>query len=224
MRSTKEKNQKRTSQKDKLKTYRVSQFFAIRAISGFSLSPNSKTVAYITNTNGMPNIWTIPTSGGWTDQVTLQDNAVTSLFYNPKHNEIAFLSDNQGDENHQLYYISDKGGEVRYLTPSHAGAQVQPCSFNKKGDKILFSSNKRDKRFFDTYIYDLKADTEECINEISDIYPSIATDWSSDGKYILYQKFYNNTNQDIFLYNTLTKVEINISSHKGNMKNVGGVF
>ena len=164
---------------------------------GLTISPDNKTIAYITNTDGLPNIWTIPVEGGWTTQITLQDNAVSSLHYNPKSSDIIFQSDLMGDENHQLYYISDKGGEVKYLTPSHIGSQVQFCKFNKKGDKILFSSNKRDKRFFDTYIYDFKTDIEECLAEQNDKFTSIATEWSNDGKYIIYQKFYNNSNHDL---------------------------
>ncbi len=219
-----DKGKKGSSKTEISKIYRVSQYFAIRAIMGLSVSPDSKTIAYITNTNGMPNIWTIPITGGWTNQITLMDNAVTSIYYNPKHKGIAFQSDYQGDENHQIYYIADTGGEVQYLTPSHRGSQVQFCSFNKKGDTILFSSNKRDKRFFDTYTVDINTGEEKCISQKDDIYPSIAADWSSDGKYILYQKFYNNANQDVFLYNTVTNEEINISEHKGSMKNVGCSF
>ena len=66
------------------KKYKVKQFFAIRQISSFSISPNSKTIAYITNTDGLPNIWTIPMNGGWTSQITLHDEAVKVLKYSPK--------------------------------------------------------------------------------------------------------------------------------------------
>ncbi len=215
---------KSSSKNDTSKIYRVAQYFAIRQIMGLALSPESKTVAYITNTNGMPNIWTIPITGGWTSQITLQDNAVSAISYNPKQKGIAFQSDNQGDENHQIYYVAETGGEVKYLTPSHSGAQVSFCAFNKKGDKILFSSNKRDRRYFDTYTVDINTGEEECLYRKDDIYPSVAADWSSDGKFILFQKFYNNSNQDVFLYNTVTKEEINISEHKGSMKNVGCTF
>lgn len=68
----------------KSKQYSISQYFAIRSIFGVSVSPLSKTIAYITNTNGMPNIWTIPIEGGWASQITLADNAITSLNYSPK--------------------------------------------------------------------------------------------------------------------------------------------
>jgi dipeptidyl aminopeptidase/acylaminoacyl peptidase len=206
------------------KRYSIPQFFAIRAISGFSISPNGKTIAYITNTNGLPNIWTIPISGGWTSQITLQDNAVSGLVYSPKKNEILFISDNRGDENHQLYLVSDKGGEVKYLTPSHIGSQIQFCSWNAKGDKLLFSSNKRDKRYFDTYIYDLTTETEECIFESDDPFPLVAAAWSKNERSILYLKFYNNSNQDVFLYDRDSKEMTNITEHKGNMKNVSCSF
>src|SRR4030095_16714567 len=105
--------------------YRTDQFFAIRTLMGLGVSPNGKTIAYIVNTDGLPNIWTIPIEGGWASQITLQDNAVSGLNYSPKKNEIIFRSDNQGDENHQLYLISDKGGEYEYITSSHLGAQVE---------------------------------------------------------------------------------------------------
>ncbi len=209
---------------NKVKHYKVSQFFAIRAITGLSISPNGKTISYITNTDGLPNIWTIPIDGGWTSQITLQENAVTGLNYSPKKNELLFRSDNQGDENHQLYLISDKGGEYEYITSSHIGAQVEGFMWNSKGNKILFSSNKRDRRFFDTYIYDFKTKTEECIFQSDDIYPFVTEHWSKNERYIIYIKFYNNSNQDIFLYDTLNKTMVNITGHKGNMKNTYAKF
>ena len=213
-----------TSPENVSKKYRVAQFFAIRAITDFSISPDGKTIAYITNTNGMPNIWTIPVEGGWANQVTLEDNAVFSIGYNPKKNEILFLSDNQGDENHQLYTVSDKGGETFNLTPSHAGSQISFCGFNKNGNKILFSSNKRDKRYFDTYCVELKTGAEECLFSSDDPFPYTAVAWSGNEKYILYQKFYSNSNHDLFLYNVAEKKFLNFTEHNGSMKNTHGTF
>ena len=101
----------------KRKEYRVEQYYAIRQIFGMSLSPDGQTVGYITNTDGLPNVWTIPIDGGWTSQVSLEENAVKAIEYSPKKNEIIFHSDINGDENTQLYLISDKGGES--IPPQH---------------------------------------------------------------------------------------------------------
>lgn len=206
------------------KEYSISQFFAIRAITGFSVSPDGKTIAYITNTNGMPNIWTIPIDGGWSNQITLEDNAVSALHYSPKKNEIIFSSDNMGDENHQLFLVPDKGGEVSSLTPAHKGSQVAFCSYNKKGNKILFSSNKRDSRFFDTYMLDLNSGSEKCIAEFNEPFPISAIDWSANERFILYQKFYSNSNHDVLLYDIQTGKTINITEHEGSMKNGAAMF
>ncbi len=207
-----------------VKSNKISQYFAIRAITGASLSPDSKKIAYITNTNGLPNIWTIPIEGGWANQVTIEDNAVFSLLYSPKGNRIVFTKDLNGDENHQIFIISDKGGEPVYLTPSHFGSQITLCSFNKKGDKLLFSSNKRDERFFDTYITDLNTNTEEMIYEYNEPYPFNAVAWSENEKYILFQKFYSNSNQDLIIYDTSLKTFTNFTQHTGGILNSYGSF
>jgi len=208
----------------KLKRYRIEQFYAIRIIGGISLSPNGKTISYIVNTNGLPNIWTIPIQGGWTNQITLQENAVKGLVYSPKTNDIIFQSDSLGDENLQLYLISDKGGEVKYLTPEHKGSMVFFTKWNKKGDKIMFASNKRDKRFFDTYILDLKTNKEECVFQSDDPFTFSPVDWSKTERYILFNKFYNNSNHDIFIYDRNTKTMVNITEHTGSMKNFLAFF
>ncbi|MCX7878849.1 MAG: S9 family peptidase [Ignavibacteria bacterium] len=206
--------------KDKRKQYRISQFFAIRSILSPSVSPDNRKVAYITNTNGLPNVWTIPIEGGWTSQITLEENAVKAISYSPRKKEIIFQSDYKGDENLQLYLISDEGGEVKNLTPNHKDSQVLFASWNKKGNRILYSSNKRDKRFFDIYVLDLKSGEEKCIREGNNPFVEIAADWSSDERYILLQKFYNNSDQDILIYDISNSDIVNITRHEGSMKNI----
>lgn len=204
--------------------HRTAKFFAIRQILGISVSPNGNTVAFITNTDGLPNIWTIPISGGWASQVTLAEDAVKNIYYTPKNNNIVFQSDFSGNENLQLYMVSDKGGDIKYITPSHKDAQVFLSTFSKKGDKILFVSNKRDPRYFDTYTYEIKTGKEECIRTLSAKNAEMAADWSSDQKYIVYEKFYDNSNQDLILFDTVNNQTKNITEHNGTMKNLSPVF
>jgi len=206
------------------KEYRIEQFFAIRQITGFSISPDGKTIAYITNTDGSPNIWTIPISGGWASQITLAENAVRTLSYSPRKNEIIFQSDVKGDENHQLFRVSGKGGEITYVSPSHNGAQTYFTDWDESGRKILFASNKRDRRYFDTYVMDMESLQEEMIYKSDSIYIEIPTDWSKDGRLIVYNTFYTNRNQDISLYDRKTGVMENITKHEGSMKNYHGVL
>ena len=204
--------------------HRIAQFYAIRQILGFSISPNGKKIAYISNTDGMPNIWTIPIEGGWASQVSLAKDAVKTLNYSPKGNVIYFQSDYNGNENLQIYSISDEGGEIKLLTPDHTNAQVFLTTFNKKGDKFLFVSNKRDPKYFDSYSYDLKKEKEECIWTSDSINAEMASDWNSDGNLLLIERYYNNANQDVLLVNRMTGEIKNITKHEGSSKNRSSIF
>jgi dipeptidyl aminopeptidase/acylaminoacyl peptidase len=204
----------------KPKQHRLGQFYAIRSITGFSLSPNGKTIAYIVNTDGLPNVWTIPIEGGWTSQITFLEDAAKGIKYSPKNKEMIMISDFKGDENLQLYLVHEKGGEVTHIVPGQIGSQINFCSFNRKGNKILYSSNKRDKRFFDTYIYDFDSEKEECLFKSDDEHPNIPVFWSSDERFILFLKVFTNSNQDIFLFDRETGLNINVTEHSGSMKNV----
>ncbi len=204
--------------------HRIAQYFAIRQILGFSISPKGKKIAYISNTDGLPNIWTVPIEGGWATQVTLAKDAVKTLYYSPKKNEIFFQSDFDGNENLQIYSISDKGGDINLLTPDHTNAQVFLTAFNKKSDKFLFVSNKRDPKYFDVYVYDINKGKEECIRASDSVYAEMASDWSADGNLVLLERYYNNSNQDILLYNRKTGDIKNITEHEGPMKNKFSVF
>lgn len=204
--------------------YKIEQYYSIRQILGLSISPDGKTIAYITNTNGLPNLWTIPIEGGWTSQITLEQNAVKALAYSEKNNEIIFQSDINGDENLQIFLVSDKGGVPKNLSSSHAGSQVFFVAWNKNSDKFLFASNKRDKRFFDSYIYDMKTNKEECIYESSSLHIEIPSTWSKNERYLLINLFYNNSNHDIIIYDRQTKTKKNITEHEGSVFNTHGYF
>jgi dipeptidyl aminopeptidase/acylaminoacyl peptidase len=113
---------------------------------------------------------------------------------------------------------------VKYITPLHAGAQVFFSNWNRNGDKILFTSNKRDRRYFDTFIYDMLKDQEICIYSSSSAHIEIPTDWSKNERYVLLSKFYHNSDQDILLFDRDTNKLTNISEHSGSMKNRNGIF
>ena len=218
------KNTELKSQNNQIPTLRIEQFFSIRQIIDLSISPDGKTIAYITNTNGLPNIWTISINSGWTSQITIEENAVRGLKYSPKKNTLIYQSDINGDENQQIFLIDDTGFNNRHLSESHKGSQVFFVKWNKKGTKILFTSNKRNRAYFDTYVYDIKNNSEKCVYESKSINGEFPNDWSKDERYIIFNRFYDNSNQDVLLYDTKESKMTNISEHKGNMKNLEGRF
>lgn len=204
----------------------MEKFFSIRTISGLTLSKNNKNIFYITNTSGTPQIWSVPMSGGWTSQLSTWNESIKGIFHSPKTREIIFLSDINGNENLQIYKMPETGGEVDYLTEGFEDSQCYFHTFNKKGNKFLFTSNKRVKFNFDTYIKDLNTNENILVKEFDDTFPTQADSWSSDERYITFIKFYGNINIDILLYDTHNKTMENITEHdiKINVFNAGTHF
>lgn len=197
----------------KIQRYPVGKFFSIRTIFGFTTSSNDKTIFYITNTSGTPQIWAVPSSGGWTDQISTWSDSVKAVYHNPKSKELIFLSDLSGNENLQIYRMPDEGGDVEHLSKGFEDSQCFFHQFNKKGTKFLFSSNKRLKYNFDIFIQDLATGKNTSVMNFDDHYPTHAEAWSNDERYISFMKFYGNINIDILLLDTKDKSLLNITEH-----------
>ncbi|HMS63821.1 MAG TPA: S9 family peptidase [Ignavibacteria bacterium] len=199
--------------KTKLQRYPVEKFFSIRTISGLTLSSDNKNIIYITNTTGTPQIWSVPIEGGRADQISTWNESVKGVFPFPKSKELLFLSDNSGDENLQIYKMPVDGSEVTHLTEGFEDSQCYFHRFNKKGDKFLFSTNKRLKYNFDVYIKDMKSNKNILIKENDEPHTIQGENWSSDERYITFLKFYGNINIDILLYDTKNKTWENVTEH-----------
>ena len=212
------------SKSPRVRKLTVEQFFAIRSISGFSLSEKNNEVYYITNTTGIPQIWVTSLKGGVTKQISIWPEAVREVHHNPKTNDIIFISDNNGDEQTQIYSMQDKGGEVLHLSEGFENSQTLFISFNKKGDKYLFATNKRLDYNFDNYIKDLKTGENILVKSFEDEYPTHASEWSSNERYIIFEKVYGNMNMDLLLFDTkdgslknITEHDLSVNTFYGNI-------
>lgn len=193
--------------------YSVEKFFSIRTLFGYTISSNDKKIFYITNTTGTPQIWSVPIEGGWTDQISTWNDAVRYVFHNPRHKELVFMSDVNGNEDTQIFKMTDEGGEVEHLTKGFEGSQCSFHDFNKKGNKFIFSTNKRLKYNFDTYVQDLKTKENKLVKGFEDHYPTPVESWSSNERYFIFLKFYGNINTDILLYDSAKDTMINVTEH-----------
>ncbi len=191
----------------------VDQFFAIRSISGFSLSEKNNQIFYITNTTGLPQIWVTSLKGGVTKQISMWPESVREVHHNPKTKELIFISDINGDEQTQIYSMPDDGGEVTYLSKGFEDSQTIFISYNKKGNKMLFATNKRLQYNFDNYIKDLNTGENILLKAFDDQYPTHASEWSSNERYIVFEKIYGNLNKDLLLYDSKNDTMINITEH-----------
>src|SRR5262245_58861558 len=98
--------------------YDIERYLNIRVAVSPQLSPDAKTVAFVTNVTGSNQIWTVPAQGGWPEQITFFSDRVASVSMSPRGDFIAFSKDNGGDENFQIYTVTPDGTAQTALTSS----------------------------------------------------------------------------------------------------------
>ncbi len=178
----------------------LEQFFSIRTISSFSLSPQGIFIYYITNVTGTPQIWRKNIRTGYYEQVLVWQEAVKGVWHNPRSNQLVFSSDFHGNEQSQLYLLDLKTFVTTHLTKDFDDSQCHFNGFDKEGKKIYFSTNKKLKFNFDTYSLDLKNKNYNLLFSPVDVFPCLTDEVSPDGRYLSIIKFYSNLNQDIIIY------------------------
>lgn len=81
-----------------------------------SLAPDGKQLAFLTRLSGSPQVWTVPTAGGWPMQVTAFDDPVSAVEWSPTGEWIALTVAPGGGLNTQIYLVRPNGTGLRRIT------------------------------------------------------------------------------------------------------------
>ena len=119
-----------------------------------SFSPDGKTLAFVSNLNGIPQVWTMPASGGFPKLVTAFDDPVGFVTWSPDGKWLAFNVAPGGGLNEQIYVARPDGSELRRLT--EGGKENNFLGdWTSDGKHIFFSSNRRNPASTDSYLLDV---------------------------------------------------------------------
>ena len=61
----------------------VARMMRIGSCNSPSFSPDGKRVAFLYNVTGTPQVWTVPSQGGWPTQVTALEDPVGNVEWSP---------------------------------------------------------------------------------------------------------------------------------------------
>ena len=140
----------------------IEQFYAIRKTRGLALSADGQTAAFVTNITGTPEVWTVPTAGGWPHQLTFGEQAVQQVLWADDGESLIVSMDHDGDEDFEIFRVPRAGGIPTRL---HAAVKEQTHlgGICPDGSLLAYASNQGHPASFDILLHDLKSGEERVL-------------------------------------------------------------
>ncbi len=131
--------------------YDIERYLNIRSARSVTVGPEGDRLAFLLDTTGVPQIWTVEASNDWPVQRTFFDERITTLSWSPERPELLFGMDQGGNERVQLFRLQTDSGTITPLT-DHPDAKHRFGGWSHDGEYIAFTSNRRDQAVFDVYL------------------------------------------------------------------------
>ena len=177
-----------------------------------SFSPDGRTLAFVSNIGGVPQVWTVDAAGGYPQLVTAFDDPVGFVEWSPSGDWLAFTLAPGGGMNEQVYLVRPDGTDLKRLTPG--GKETNRLGpWSEDGARLALGSNKRDGAAIDGYVYDVASGNERLVVENRGV--GGFDDLSKDGKGGLWNRLVQRGDNNLYLVDLATKKETLLTPHEG---------
>jgi Tol biopolymer transport system component len=190
----------------------VARMAKVGFASSPTFSPDGSRIAFVTNISGLPQVWTMPTTGGYPSLVTSFDDPVGFVTWSPDGKWLAFNLAPGGGFNEQIYIVRPDGTGLRRLTDGGKENNFLD-GWSPDGRFIAFSSNRRDPSATDSYLLDVATGQSRMVAQNRGI-GSIA-DVSRDGKYAIVSRLVNRGDNNLYLVRVADGKETLLTPHDG---------
>lgn len=177
-----------------------------------TFSPNGRTLAFVCDLSGTPQVWMAPTEGGWPTQVTALDNPVSAVEWSPSGDWLAIAVAPGGGMNGQIYLVRPNGtGLKRYTGGGKDNNWLAPWTHD--GSALMMSSNARDGAAMDCYLLAVPGGKMELVVQNQGM--GRFEDTSRDNHLVLLSRTKSRGSNDVYLVDLNTKKEVNLTQHDG---------
>ena len=193
----------------------LERYLNVRSAYGASLGPDGQ-LAFLLDTTGVAQIWTLDDPGAWPVQRTFYDEPVSFADYSPTRPELVFGMDEGGNERTQLYRLDDDG-TVTALT-AMPEAKHRWGGWRPDGEAFAFASNRRDEAVFDVYVQtrDATGEAAELVYEGDGWFT--VDGWSPDGRHLAISEAHSSFDQDVYVLDTETGKRTHLTPHQGRVR------
>ncbi|WP_254273785.1 S9 family peptidase [Haloarcula marina] len=195
--------------------YDLERYLNVRSAYGASFSPDGS-LAFLMDTTGVGQVWTLDGPSRWPDQRTFYDEPVSFVDYSPARPELVFGMDEGGNERAQLYRLA-ADGTITELTDKPA-AKHRWGGWRPDGEAFAFASNRRDQAVFDVYVQDRDAtgDDAELVYEGDGWFT--VSGWSPDGTHLAISEAHSSFDQDVYALDVESGEVTHLTPHEGNVR------
>jgi dipeptidyl aminopeptidase/acylaminoacyl peptidase len=195
-------------------TERVSRMARIGSVTAPSFSPDSRWLSVISNISGVPQVYVIPSTGGWPRMVTDGVDPVVSAVWSPAPGSdlIALTVAPGGGLNTQVYVVRSDGTGLRRLTD---GGQDNNAfdAWSDDGRKIYINSNRRDPASRDSFVVDVASGKIDLVATNPGI--GSITSVTRDGRFGLLTRLRSRGNNNLHLLDLANGKDTLLTPHEG---------
>jgi len=190
----------------------ISRYMEVRTASGPVYSHDGQTLYFFSNITGIPQVWALEESHPWPRQVTFFSDRVMTAGPSPVDNLLVINADQGGSENAQLFLTNANGVELQPLSADSKHIYGFG-NWSPDGKRFNYTSNCRDGRAFDVFIYDVEQNEHTPVH-VSD-HSNYAGPFHPAGTSLLISRHHTNLNHDLFLVNIESGATRLVTPHDG---------
>lgn len=178
----------------------IARYLLVQGATAFHLSPDGRTVAYLSRVTGAPQLWTVDAAGGWPRQLTYGEG-VDEFRWLPDGTGLLYAADSGGDERLGFVAVSADGARERVVLP-RAEAFQSFGDFAADGRRFAFTSTARNGRDFDVYVAGLDGSAPRRVREMRGAVTPVA--WRPGTSEVLVREARGEDGADLHLLNVDT--------------------
>ena len=200
---------------------KVSRMASVGLSTAPAFSPDGASIAFVSNLTGVPQLFIVPTDGGWPVQVTSGDDPVNRIpAWSPRGDLIAYETAPGGGLNTQVYVVAPDGTGARRLT-SGGKDNNSLGGWTDDGAGLTLASNERDAASFDAYLVDVKSGRKTLIVKIGG--NGNLTEVSRDSRRAVLERTRSRGDSDALLVDLANKTELLLTRHTPPGQSTGRV-
>jgi dipeptidyl aminopeptidase/acylaminoacyl peptidase len=190
----------------------VTRMARVGRCGGATFSPDSKTLAFICDISGVPQVWTDSVNGGWPNLVTTLNDPVASVEWSPTSDVVAMQVAPGGGMNTQIYTVKPDGTGLKRYTPG--GKDNNWLSrWTRDGRAVAMSSNVRSGENMDSYLLEVPSGRMDLVAQNTGV--GTLEEVSHDGRYALVSRLKSRGSNDVYLIDLSSKKETLLTPHEG---------